>query len=107
MAIPSPISRPLRWHLQYLMMYAHAISTMYYTNVPTYDPIAQVERTLDTASLAVIMFNFLLLDTARSIFFPTLWPRIESFGGDNVTLGYCVGALSLGRYVPNVSIERD
>lgn len=71
-----------------------------YSNVLTYHLSPQVERSLDDkASLAVVMFNVLLVDTARGIFFPTLWPRIELFGGNNVTLGYCVGAFSLGRYV--------
>lgn len=60
--------------------------------------LEQVERTLDDkASLAVVMVNVFFVDTARGIFFPTLWPRVEHFGGNNVTLGYCVGGFALGR----------
>ncbi|CAM9888603.1 unnamed protein product [Ectocarpus sp. 13 AM-2016] len=38
-------------------------------------------------------------DTARGIFFPTLWKYVQAMGGDRITLGYSVGAFSLGRQV--------
>ncbi|CBN79388.1 conserved unknown protein [Ectocarpus siliculosus] len=58
----------------------------------------QVQPTLDDkASFAVVLVNLLLIDTARGIFFPTLWTHVSQLGGDKITLGYCVGAFSLGR----------
>ena len=58
----------------------------------------QVRPTLDDkASLAVVLFDVLLIDTARGIFFPTLWAHVQNLGGDEIVLGYCVGAFSLGR----------
>lgn len=38
-------------------------------------------------------------DTARGIFFPTLWTYVRAMGGDRITLGYSVGAFSFGRQV--------
>lgn len=51
----------------------------------------------DKASLAIIMGVVFLDDTARGIFFPSLWAYIASMGSGNEVLGYCVGAFSLGR----------
>lgn len=45
----------------------------------------------------IVMCVVFLGDTARGIFFPTLWTYVKSMGGDRITLGYCVGAFSLGR----------
>ncbi|CAM9556073.1 unnamed protein product, partial [Ectocarpus sp. 8 AP-2014] len=58
----------------------------------------QVRPTLDDkASFAIVLGNLLLIDTARGIFFPTLWTHVSQLGGDKIALGYCVGAFSLGR----------
>eukprot|EP00903_Cladosiphon_okamuranus_P018701 g17214.t1 len=58
----------------------------------------EVRETLDDkASLGIVLCDVLLVDTARGIFFPTLWPHIKQLGGDKIALGYCVGAFSLGR----------
>eukprot|EP00752_Nemacystus_decipiens_P015766 g14076.t1 len=60
--------------------------------------VASVCATLDDkASLMIVLFNVLLGDTARGIFFPTLWPHVKQLGGDKIALGYCVGAFSFGR----------
>ncbi|CAN0452736.1 unnamed protein product, partial [Scytosiphon promiscuus] len=60
----------------------------------------QVRPTLDDkASLAIVLLDVLLVDTARGIFFPTLWTHVKQLGGDKIALGYCVGAFSLGRCV--------
>lgn len=53
----------------------------------------------DKASLAIVLCDVLLVDTARGIFFPTLWAHVKQLGGDKIALGYCVGAFSLGRWV--------
>lgn len=53
----------------------------------------------DKISLTIVMFVVFLGDTARGIFFPTLWTYVKAMGGDRITLGYCVGAFSLGRQV--------
>ena len=34
---------------------------------------------------------------ARGVTYPTLWPRVLSFGGSSVTQGYTVAAFSFGR----------
>ncbi|CAM9152934.1 unnamed protein product [Scytosiphon promiscuus] len=58
----------------------------------------EVRPTLDDkASLAIVLLDVLLVDTARGIFFPTLWTHVKQLGGDKIALGYCVGAFSLGR----------
>ncbi|CAM9784811.1 unnamed protein product, partial [Laminaria digitata] len=58
----------------------------------------KVRATLDDkASLTIVMCVVFLGDTARGIFFPTLWTNVKSMGGDRITLGYCVGAFSFGR----------
>ncbi|CAM9412963.1 unnamed protein product, partial [Ectocarpus sp. 8 AP-2014] len=58
----------------------------------------EVRPTLDDkASFAVVLGDVLLVDTARGIFFPTLWTHVSQLGGDKIALGYCVGAFSLGR----------
>lgn len=46
----------------------------------------------------IVMGVVFLGDTARGIFFPTLWTYVNNMGGDRITLGYCVGAFSLGRW---------
>lgn len=51
----------------------------------------------DKASLTIVMCVVFLGDTARGIFFPTLWTYVKAMGGDRITLGYSVGAFSLGR----------
>ncbi|CAN0250259.1 unnamed protein product [Ectocarpus fasciculatus] len=51
----------------------------------------------DKASLLIVMCVVFLGDTARGIFFPTLWKYVQAMGGDRITLGYSVGAFSLGR----------
>lgn len=68
------------------------------TAVPLLLVGAQVQPTLDDkASLTIVMCVVFLGDTARGIFFPTLWTYVRGMGGDRITLGYCVGAFSLGR----------
>lgn len=60
----------------------------------------KVALTLDnTASLTIVMWVVFLGDTAHGIFFPTLWTYVKTMGGNRITLGYTVGAFSLGRLV--------
>ncbi|CAM9559293.1 unnamed protein product [Sphacelaria rigidula] len=47
------------------------------------------------------MWNVLLADTVRGIYFPTLWRNVKRISGDGITLGFCVGAFSLGRTILN------
>uniref|UniRef100_A0A7S2V0P8 Major facilitator superfamily (MFS) profile domain-containing protein n=1 Tax=Fibrocapsa japonica TaxID=94617 RepID=A0A7S2V0P8_9STRA len=48
-------------------------------------------------SFCVIAYMVLVGDAARGLMFPTLWPLVESLGGDRSTQGYCVAAFSFGR----------
>ena len=50
-----------------------------------------------TPSFAVIAFITLIGDTARGCMFPTLWPYVQSLGGDKVHQGITVASFSLGR----------
>jgi len=43
----------------------------------------------------------LIGDMSRGIFFPSMWPLVESLGGSAVTLGYAVAAFSFGRILVN------
>lgn len=58
----------------------------------------QVRPTFDDkASLAIVLFHVLLIDTAQDIVLLTLWANGQTLGGDEIILGYCVGAFSLQR----------
>jgi Major Facilitator Superfamily len=51
----------------------------------------------DVVGFHVVCLVILIGDMSRGIFFPTLWPLVDSLGGSTVTLGYAVAAFSGGR----------
>ena len=51
----------------------------------------------DPVGFYVVCFVVLIGDMSRGCMFPTLWPLVESIGGNSVTLGYAVAAFSFGR----------
>ena len=53
----------------------------------------------DITGFNVVCFVIMIGDMSRGIFFPTLWPLVDSLGGSTVTLGYAVAAFSGGRIV--------
>jgi len=53
----------------------------------------------DHVGFNVVCFVILIGDMSRGIFFPSMWPLVESLGGSSVTLGYSVAAFSFGRII--------
>eukprot|EP00978_Attheya_sp_CCMP212_P016508 scaffold43285_cov44-Attheya_sp.AAC.2 len=51
----------------------------------------------DTVGFYIVCLVILVGDMSRGVFFPTMWPLVESLGGSTVTLGYSVAAFSFGR----------
>ena len=51
----------------------------------------------DQVGFNVVCFVILIGDMSRGVFFPSMWPLVESLGGSSVTLGYSVAAFSFGR----------
>jgi len=51
----------------------------------------------DPAGFYVVCLVVLIGDMSRGVMFPTMWPLVESIGGDTVWLGYAVAAFSFGR----------
>ena len=55
----------------------------------------------DVTGFLIVCLVILIGDMSRGVFFPTLWPLVESLGGTTVTLGYAVAAFSFGRILVN------
>lgn len=51
----------------------------------------------DPAGFYIVCLVVLIGDMSRGAMFPTMWPLVQSIGGDTVTLGYAVAAFSFGR----------
>lgn len=51
----------------------------------------------DVSGFYVVCLVILIGDMSRGVFFPSLWPLVDSLGGSSVTLGYCVASFSFGR----------
>ena len=51
----------------------------------------------DMPGFCVVCLVILIGDMSRGVFFPSMWPLVDSLGGSSVTLGYCVAAFSFGR----------
>lgn len=51
----------------------------------------------DLSGFYVVCLVILIGDMSRGVFFPSLWPLVDSLGGSSVTLGYCVASFSFGR----------
>lgn len=51
----------------------------------------------DQVGFNIVCLVILIGDMSRGVFFPSLWPLVESLGGSSVMLGYCVAAFSFGR----------
>lgn len=58
------------------------------------------------ASFFVICLLILTGDTARGVLFPTLWPRVQSMGGNRITQGITVAAFSFGRVLSSPHLGR-
>lgn len=67
----------------------HTFSSM--SSVMTADGIA------DPLSFQINCLVVFLGDTARGIFFPTMWNLVKTLGGDQVLLGYTIASFSFGR----------
>lgn len=55
----------------------------------------------DMTGFYIVCFVVLIGDMSRGVFFPSMWPLVDSLGGSSVTLGYCVAAFSFGRILVN------
>eukprot|EP00978_Attheya_sp_CCMP212_P012620 scaffold31556_cov62-Attheya_sp.AAC.2 len=56
-----------------------------------------VDGIQDIVGFNIVCFVSLVGDMSRGVFFPTMWPLVQSLGGSTVTLGYSVAAFSFGR----------
>lgn len=65
------------------------------SSVPTEDGIH------DFPGFLCVCMVILIGDMSRGVFFPSMWPLVESLGGNKVTLGYAVAAFSFGRILVN------
>jgi len=59
--------------------------------------VATADGIHDTVGFYIVCLVILVGETSRGVFFPTMWPLVESLGGSTVTLGYSVAAFSFGR----------
>ena len=55
----------------------------------------------DMTGFICVCLVILIGDMSRGIFFPSMWPLVESLGGTKVLLGYSVAAFSFGRILVN------
>ena len=55
----------------------------------------------DVVGFWCVCFVILIGDMSRGVFFPSMWPLVESLGGSKVMLGYSVAAFSFGRVLMN------
>jgi len=55
----------------------------------------------DYPGFICVCFVILVGDMSRGVFFPSMWPLVESLGGSQVMLGYSVAAFSFGRVLVN------
>ena len=69
--------------------------TMSTTSVLTADGIH------DIVGFYCVCLVILIGDMSRGVMFPSMWPLVESLGGDQVLLGYAVAAFSFGRVLVN------
>ena len=53
----------------------------------------------DPQGFAVVCLIVLAGDMGRGATFPTMWPLVNSLGGNSVTMGYAVAAFSFGRII--------
>jgi len=61
--------------------------------------VLTADEVSDKKGFAIICLVILVGDMCRGIFFPIMWPLVQSLGGDTVTLGYAVAAFSFGRII--------
>lgn len=55
----------------------------------------------DVTGFHCICMVVLIGDMSRGVMFPSMWPLVETLGGDQVLLGYSVAAFSFGRVLVN------
>lgn len=68
-------------------------------SLKSFTSVLTAEGVHDVPGLIVVCFVILIGDMSRGVMFPTLWPLVESLGGNTVTLGYAVAAFSFGRII--------
>lgn len=61
------------------------------------DSVMTADGIHDMTGFYIVCLVILIGDMSRGVFFPSLWPLVDSLGGSTVTLGYCVAAFSFGR----------
>ena len=69
----------------------------YYADPTILSSVLTADCISDPIGFYVVCLVVLLGDMSRGCMFPTLWPLVESIGGNSVTLGYAVAAFSFGR----------
>jgi ceroid-lipofuscinosis MFS transporter 7 len=55
----------------------------------------------DFTGFCCVCLVILLGDMSRGVMFPTMWPLVQTIGGDQVTLGFSVASFSFGRVLVN------
>jgi MFS transporter, ceroid-lipofuscinosis neuronal protein 7 len=63
--------------------------------------VASADGIHDVPGFLCVCMVILIGDMSRGIFFPSMWPLVESLDGTKVLLGYAVAAFSLGRILVN------
>jgi MFS transporter, ceroid-lipofuscinosis neuronal protein 7 len=63
--------------------------------------VASADGIYDVPGFLCVCMVILIGDMSRGIFFPSMWPLVESLDGTKVLLGYAVAAFSLGRILVN------
>jgi hypothetical protein len=59
--------------------------------------VNMVDGIQDIGGFIIVCFVSLVGDMSWGVFFPTVWPLVQSLGRITVTLGYSVASLSFGR----------
>jgi len=61
------------------------------------DSVMSAEGIRDVSGFYIVCFVILIGDMSRGVFFPSMWPLVDSLGGSSVLLGYSIAAFSFGR----------
>lgn len=61
------------------------------------DSVMTADGIHDMTGFYIVCLVILVGDMSRGVFFPSMWPLVDSLGGSSVTLGYAVASFSFGR----------
>ena len=61
------------------------------------DSVMTADGIHDMTGFYIVCLVILIGDMSRGVFFPSMWPLVDSLGGTSVTLGYSVASFSFGR----------